>query len=166
MARIFNFIDGFARSRLPGGGPDCCIAALILAEIFSRAVLNLSLSFAWEYAAYFMGAAVFWRPPSPFARAAMCVSFVEQRPGEVAKAIDATLFAAAIAVYVAYALLAAWQAHSPAAPRRRLTRCRWSIHGVMAIGALLLAVQHRAGASKPDEPAPEDAEARRIFGVE
>ncbi|MEC7515579.1 MAG: TRAP transporter small permease subunit, partial [Pseudomonadota bacterium] len=60
MARIFNFIDGLARlSAYLAAGLIVGIAALILAEIFSRAVLNLSLSFAWEYAAYFMGAAVF-----------------------------------------------------------------------------------------------------------
>ena len=77
--------------------------------------------------------------------------------------------AAAIAVYVAYALLAfAWQAHvsgstSPTIDEVPLVYPR----GVMAIGALLLAVQMIARAlqnlmSLP----PEDAEARRIFGVE
>ena len=77
--------------------------------------------------------------------------------------------AAAIAVYVAYALLAfAWQAHvsgstSPTIDEVPLVYPR----GVMAIGALLLAVQMIARAlqnlmSLP----PEDAEARSIFGVE
>ena len=52
MARIFNLIDGLARlSAYLAAGLISGIAALILAEIFSRAVLNPSLSFAWEYAA-------------------------------------------------------------------------------------------------------------------
>ena len=35
------------------------IAALILAEIFCRTALNISLSFAWEYAAYFFAVSIF-----------------------------------------------------------------------------------------------------------
>ena len=35
------------------------IAGLILAEIFCRTVLNVSLSFAWEYAAYFFAVSIF-----------------------------------------------------------------------------------------------------------
>ena len=35
------------------------IAALILAEIFCRTALNVSLSFAWEYAAYFFAVSIF-----------------------------------------------------------------------------------------------------------
>ncbi|MED5365544.1 MAG: TRAP transporter small permease [Pseudomonadota bacterium] len=174
MARIFNFIDGLARlSAYLAAGLIVGIAALILAEIFSRAVLNLSLSFAWEYVAYFMGAAVFLAAAFTLGsgghvRVSLLSSSV---PASMAKAIDmaATLFAAAIAVYVAYALLAfSWQAHvsgstSPTIDEVPLVCPR----GVMAIGTLLLAVQMIARAlqnlmSLP----PEDAEARRIFGVE
>ena len=174
MARIFNFIDGLARlSAYLAAGLIVGIAALILAEIFSRAVLNLSLSFAWEYAAYFMGAAVFLAAAFTLRSGGhVRVSLLSNSvPARMAKAIDmaATLFAAAIAVYVAYALLAfSWQAHvsgstSPTIDEVPLVYPR----GVMAIGALLLAVQMIARAlqnlmSLP----PEDAEARRIFGVE
>ena len=35
------------------------IATLILAEIFCRTALNVSLSFAWEYAAYFFAVSIF-----------------------------------------------------------------------------------------------------------
>ena len=35
------------------------IAGLILAEIFCRTVLNISLSFAWEYAAYCFAVSIF-----------------------------------------------------------------------------------------------------------
>ena len=114
MARIFNFIDGLARlSAYLAAGLIVGIAALILAEIFSRAVLNLSLSFAWEYAAYFMGAAVFLAAAFTLRSGGhVRVSLLSNSvPARMAKAIDmaATLFAAAIAVYVAYALLAfAW----------------------------------------------------------
>ena len=73
-----------------------------MAEIFSRAVLNLSLSFAWEYAAYFMGAAVFLAAAFTLrsgghVRVSLLSSSV---PARMAKAIDmaATLFAAALAV--------------------------------------------------------------------
>ena len=92
-------------------------------------------------------------------------------PARMVKAIDlaATLLAAALTVYLAYALLAfTWQAHvsgstSPTIDEVPLVYSR----GVMAIGALLLAVQMIARAlqnlmSLP----PEDAEARSIFGVE
>ena len=35
------------------------IMALIIAEVFARSILGISLSFAWEFAAYFMGTAIF-----------------------------------------------------------------------------------------------------------
>ena len=54
LARILTGIDalsracGYLATLLVLG-----IAGLILAEIFCRTVLNISLSFAWEYAALF-----------------------------------------------------------------------------------------------------------------
>ena len=60
MSAIFRSIDALARwSAYVAAMLIMGIAVLILAEIFCRAVLNISLSFAWEYSAYFMGTAVF-----------------------------------------------------------------------------------------------------------
>ena len=60
LARVLAGIDalsrvcGYAAAVLVLG-----IAALILAEIFCRTALNVSLSFAWEYAAYFFAVSIF-----------------------------------------------------------------------------------------------------------
>ena len=60
LARVLATIDalsracGYVAAMLVLG-----IAALILAEIFCRTALNVSLSFAWEYAAYFFAVSIF-----------------------------------------------------------------------------------------------------------
>ncbi|MGB1005823.1 MAG: TRAP transporter small permease subunit [Thalassobaculaceae bacterium] len=174
MARVFDLIDWLARlSAYLAAFLIVAIAVLILTEIFCRAVLNLSLSFAWEYAAYFMGGAVFLAAAFTLRSGGhVRVSLLSNSvPAKMAKAIDmaATFFAAVIAVYVAYALLAfAWQAcasgsTSPTIDEVPLVYPR----GVMAVGALLLAVQMIARAVQCLMGLPtEDAQARRVFGVE
>ena len=54
LARILAGIDALSRaSGYVAAVLVLGIAALIIAEIFCRTALNVSLSFAWEYAAYF-----------------------------------------------------------------------------------------------------------------
>ena len=59
LVRILAGIDALSRAcGYVAAALVVGIAGLILAEIFCRTVLNLSLSFAWEYAAYFFAVSI------------------------------------------------------------------------------------------------------------
>ena len=60
LARVLGGLD--ALSRVCGYVAAVLVvgvAALILTEVFCRTVLNMSLSFAWEYSAYFLAVSIF-----------------------------------------------------------------------------------------------------------
>ena len=60
LARILTGIDALSRAcGYLAAVLVLGIAGLILAEIFCRTVLNISLSFAWEYAAYCFAVSIF-----------------------------------------------------------------------------------------------------------
>ncbi len=85
------------------------IAVLVLSEICARAIFNYSLSFAWEYRAFFMAVAIFCGAAYTLrtgghVRVSLLSSSV---PPKVAWWIDvvATLCGIAIAGFIAYAFL-------------------------------------------------------------
>ena len=60
MRTLLAFIDGTARiGAYAAAIMIFAIASLIVAEVICRALLNISLSFAWEFSAYCMAGAVF-----------------------------------------------------------------------------------------------------------
>jgi len=148
------------------------IAVLILVEIFCRSVFNLSLSFAWEYSAYFMGTAIFLAAAFTMRTGGhVRVSIVSSSvPPAVARVIEliATIFGTGIAIYVAYALSAfAWQAFvsgntSPTIDEIPLVYPR----GAIAFGAVLLAIQMIARSARAlTGEATEDEVARKTYGI-
>lgn len=59
-SRLLPFIDGLSRvAGAFGALLFVGIAVLILAEIFMRVALNVSLTFAWEYSTYFTAVGIF-----------------------------------------------------------------------------------------------------------
>ena len=148
------------------------IAGLILAEIFCRTVLNLSLSFAWEYAAYFfavsilLGAAFALRTGGH-----VRVMLLSQSvPPRVAHRLDVAATAAGtmIAGFLAWALTAfaarSWVSGSTS-PTIDETPLVYP-QAAMAFGAALLTLQLVARAVRllVGEP-PEDEEKTREFGA-
>ncbi len=174
MTAIYRAIDGLARfSAYVAAALIVGIAVLILVEIFCRAVFNLSLSFAWEYSAYFMGTAVFLAAAFTMRTGGhVRVSLLSSNvPPPVARAIDwvATFFGTAIAIYVAYALGDfAWQAFLSGSTSPTIDEIPLVIpRGAIAFGALLLAVQMIARSIQTVTGADiEDAVARKTFGIE
>lgn len=174
MTLIFDYLDrlgrlsGYLAAALIAG-----IAVLILAEIFCRSLFNLSLSFAWEYSAYFMGAAIFLSAAFTMRTGGhVRVSLLSANlPPRIAKAIEwvATFYGTAIAVYIAYALCDfAWQAllsgsTSPTIDEIPLVYPR----GAIAAGAVLLALQMLARSIQVVIGADvEDQTARKTFSIE
>jgi C4-dicarboxylate transporter DctQ subunit len=107
-----RWLDRIDRLSFLGGwlAAICVLAilALIVAEVLSRNVLNISLSFAWEYCTYFMGAA-FMLGAGYALRAGAQIRvhvLLENLPRPLARACDifATLLGLAIAVYLSWAL--------------------------------------------------------------
>ena len=148
------------------------IAGLILAEIFCRTALNVSLSFAWEYAAYFfavsilLGAAFALRTGGH-----VRVMLLSQNiPPPVAHWLDvaATLAGTMIAGVLAWALTAfaakSWVSGSTSATIDETPLVY--PQAAMAFGAALLTLQLVARAVRlfVGEP-PEDEEAKQDFGT-
>ena len=148
------------------------IAGLILAEIFCRTVLNVSLSFAWEYAAYFfavsilLGAAFALRTGG-HVRVMLLSQSVSPR---VAHWLDvaATVVGTMIAGFLAWALAAfaarSWMSGSTS-PTIDETPLVYP-QAAMAFGAALLTLQLVARAVRllVGEP-PEDEEQTQEFGA-
>ena len=148
------------------------IAALILAEIFCRTALNVSLSFAWEYAAYcfaiaiFLGAAFALRTGGH-----VRVMLLSQSvPHRMAHWLDvaATVVGTMIAGFLAWALTAfaarSWMSGSTS-PTIDETPLVYP-QAAMAFGAALLTLQLVARALRlvVGEP-PEDEVAKDEFGA-
>lgn len=128
-------------------GMIAMIAILILGEVFTRALLNDSLTFAWEYSKYFMAMAYFCGAAFALHTGGhVRVSLVSATvPPKVARAIDmiATFLAVLIVAYLAKALIEmaidSWHDNSrsetPAATPLVVPQA------AMAFGATLLALQ-------------------------
>ena len=148
------------------------IAGLILAEIFCRTVLNVSLSFAWEYAAYFFAVSIFLGAAFALRTGGhVRVMLLSQSvPPRVAHWLDvlATAVGTLIAGFLAWSLTSfaarSWISGSTS-PTIDETPLVYP-PAAMAFGAALLTLQLMARAVRlfVGEP-PEDEEAKQDFGA-
>ena len=149
------------------------IAALILTEIFCRTALNVSLSFAWEYSAYFLAVSIFLAAAFTLRTGGhVRVMLLSQSvPPRAAHWLDvfATLAGTVVAGWLAWSLAAfAWQSGVTGSTSATIDETPLVYpQAAMAFGATLLVLQLAARALRLllGEP-PEDAEARRDFGVD
>jgi TRAP-type C4-dicarboxylate transport system permease small subunit len=174
MRRILVLIDDIGRySAYLAAMLVVGIAVLILAEIFSRNVLNISLSFSFEFSAYFMATAIFLAAAFTMrtgghVRVSILSSAV---PPQVARLVDvvATIIGTVLAIILAYAMISfAWKAGITGRTSATIDETPLVIpQGIMAFGALMLALQMIARVIRMimgDEV--EDQEARKTYGVE
>ena len=173
LARILGGLDalsrvcGYVAAVLVVG-----IAALILTEVFCRTVLNISLSFAWEYSAYFLAVSIFLAAAFTLRTGGhVRVMLLSQNvPPRTAHWLDfvATLGGVVIAGWLAWSLTAfAWKSWATGSTSATIDETPLVIpQGAMAFGAVLLALQLVARAIRllAGDP-PEDEAARREFGV-
>ena len=148
------------------------IAGLILGEIFCRAALNVSLSFAWEYAAYFFAVSIFLGAAFALRTGGhVRVMLLSQSiPPRLAYWLDvaATVAGTLIAGVLAWALTAfaakSWVSGSTSATIDETPLVY--PQAAMALGAALLTLQLVARSLRllAGEP-PEDEEAKRDFGT-
>ncbi len=173
LARVLGGLD--ALSRVCGyvaAGLVVGIAALILTEIFCRTVLNVSLSFAWEYSAYFLAVSIFLAAAFTLRTGGhVRVMLLSQNvPPRVAYWLDwlATIAGMAIAGWLAWSLAGfAWKSWATGSTSATIDETPLVYpQAAMAFGAALLTLQLAARALRllAGEP-PEDEEARRDFGV-
>lgn len=148
------------------------IVALILAEIFCRTVLNISLSFAWEYSAYFLAVSIFLAAAFTLRTGGhVRVMLLSQNvPPRTAHWLDvvATAGGTLIAGWLAWSLAAfAWRSWATGSTSATIDETPLVYpQAAMAFGATLLTLQLVARAIRllAGEP-PEDDEGRRDFGV-
>ena len=173
LARVLAGIDalsracGYAAAALVAG-----IAVLILAEIFCRTALNVSLSFAWEYAAYFFAVSIFLGAAYTLRTGGhVRVLLLSQNlPPRLAHWLDvaATLAGTAVAGCLAWALAAfAWRSWATGSTSPIIDETPLVYpQAAMAFGAALLTLQLVARALRLlMAEAPEDEAAKRTFGV-
>lgn len=149
------------------------IAVLIIAEVFSRWVLGISLSFAWEFSAYFFATAVFCGAAYTMrtgghVRVALFRGFLSAR-GQLAMDVLATLVGAAITIFAASAMIQfAWRSFSRGSVSPTIDATPLVIpQGAVAFGLTLLALQMVARLIRLLTGAPpEDEETRESFNVE
>ncbi|WP_305985584.1 TRAP transporter small permease subunit [Roseibium sp. MMSF_3544] len=151
----------------------CGIAALIIAEVVARSTFGASLSFAWEYAAYFYASAVFLGAAYTMrtgghVRVALLRGLLSKR-GQHIMEIAATAVGTLFSFYLAYALIQfAYRSFSRGSTSPTIDETPLVIpQGVLALGATLLALQMVARLVRLfiDE-APEDDATREKFTVE
>lgn len=148
------------------------IAALILAEIFCRTVLNVSLSFAWEYSAYALAMAIFLAAPFTLrtgghVRVLLLSQSLSPRAARRLDAV-ATAGGTVVAGWLAWSLAAfAWRSWATGSTSATIDETPLAYpQAVMAFGAVLLTAQLLARGVRllRGEP-PDDEAARREFGV-
>ena len=173
LARILTGIDALSRAcGYLAAVLVLGIAGLILAEIFCRTVLNISLSFAWEYAAYCFAvsiflAAAFALRTGGHVRVMLLSQSVSPR---LAYWLDvaATTAGIMIAGVLAWSLAAfAWRSWVSGSTSATIDETPLVYpQAAMAFGAALLTLQLVARAVRllVGEP-PEDEEAKQDFGA-
>ena len=173
LARVLGGLDALSRaSGYVAAVLVVGIAALILTEVFCRTVLNISLSFAWEYSAYFLAVSIFLAAAFTLRTGGhVRVMLLSQNvPPRVAHWLDfvATLGGVVIAGWLAWSLAAfAWKSWATGSTSATIDETPLVIpQAAMAFGAVLLTLQLVARAIRlvAGDP-PEDEEARREFGV-
>lgn len=171
---MLRLIDGVGRiSGYAAAAMIVGIAALVLSEIFFRNVLNISLTFAWDYSAYMMAGAIFCGAAFTLRSGGhVRVSLLTHNvPPLLAYLIDlvSTLFACAISMYAAYALiLFAWSSFTSGRTSATIDATPLVYpQGVIAFGATLLAAQFVARLIRLilRQP-PEDQAAKDSYGVD
>ena len=173
LARVLAGIDALSRvcaylaAVLVAG-----IAGLILAEIFCRTVLNLSLSFAWEYSAYFFAVSIFLAAAFALRTGGhvRVMLLSHHLPPRAAHWLDvaATAAGAIIAGWLAWSLAAfAWRSWVSGSTSATVDETPLAYpQTAMAFGAALLTLQLAARALRLlVGDAPEDDEAKQDFGV-
>lgn len=173
LTRVLDALDAVSRwMAYVAAALVAAIAVIVLSEIFSRWALGISLTFAWEYAAYFMAAAIlfaaaFTLRTGGHVRVSLLTASV---PRPVARAVDfvATLLGAGMAIFLAYALvLFAWESLRTGRTSATLDATPLVYpHAALALGAVLLALQLvarivRLISGRP----PEDETTRARFSV-
>lgn len=149
------------------------IAGLIISEVIARSVFGASLSFAWEYAAYFYASAVFLGAAYTMrtgghVRVALLRGVLPER-GQHVMEIIATAIGALFSVYLAYALIQfAYRSFSRGSTSPTIEATPLAIpQSVLAIGAVLLALQMVARLVRLFVgEAPEDDATREKFTVD
>ena len=174
MRAVLKWID--LASRLAGAlsvGLVVLIVVLILSEVVCRTLFNLSLSFAWEYSAYSLGAAIFCGAAFTLRTGGhVRVAFLttSERP-LVARSVEffSTAFGVVVTFYLAFALTRfAWRAFETGStsPTIDATPLAIPMSG-LAIGAILLALQMLSRFIRLIiKVPPEDEVAMRSYSVE
>ncbi len=149
------------------------IVVLIIVEVLCRTFFNISLSFAWECSAYFLGTAIFLGAAFTLRTGGQVrVAFLTtNRNPHVARTSEflATVFGVGITCYLAYSMvLFAWQTFVSGSTSFTVVAVPliYPTSG-LAIGAVLLALQMivrmiRLFIGDP----PDDREAMRSYSVE
>ena len=149
------------------------IAGLIIAEVIARSVFGASLSFAWEYSAYFYASAVFLGAAYTMrtgghVRVALLRGVLSERWKHIME-IVATVIGMLFSFYLAFALIQfVWRSYSRGSTSPTIDATPLAIpQSVLAFGAVLLALQMVARLIRLliDEP-PEDDATREKFTTE
>lgn len=151
----------------------CGIAGLIIAEVVARSVFGASLSFAWEYAAYFYASAVFLGAAYTMrtgghVRVALFRGLLSERGKHIMELV-ATAVGTLFSIYLAYALIQfAYRSFVRGSTSPTIDATPLVIpQGVLAFGATLLALQMLARLIRLlAGEAPEDDATREKFTVE
>ena len=149
------------------------IVVLIITEIVCRTLLNLSLSFAWEYSAYFLGTAIFLGAAFTLRTGGhVRVAFLTtSRNPLVARTVEhlATVFGVCITVYLAWSMaFFAWRTFVTGSTSPTIDAVPLVYPtSALAFGAILLALQMivRLIRLVIKDP-PDDQEAMRSYSVE
>ena len=174
MRAVLNALD--AVSRFAGAFAVFLvvgIVALIVTEVLCRTLLNLSLSFAWEYSAYFLGVSIFCGAAFTLRTGGhVRVAFLTVSSNPlVARSVEfaATVFGIMVSGYVAYALTQfAWRAFETGSTSPTIDATPLVIPTTgLAFGSILLFLQMIARLIRLiiNEPT-EDQEAMRSYSVE
>ena len=173
LGRVLAGIDGLSRAcGYLAAVLVLGIAGLILAEIFCRTALNVSLSFAWEYAAYFFAvsiflAAAFALRTGGYVRVMLLSQSAPPRAAywlDVAATVAGTMVAGFLAWSLTTFAAKSWMGGSTSATIDETPLVY--PQAAMAFGAALLTLQLVARALRLllGEP-PEDEEAKQDFGA-
>lgn len=149
------------------------IAALIISEVAARSLFGASLSFAWEYAAYFYASAAFLGASYTMrtgghVRVALLRGLLPER-GQQLMEIVATAIGTAFSLFLAFAMIQfAWRSFVRGSTSPTIDATPLAIpQGVLAFGVTLLALQMVARLIRlMAGHDAEDAAAREKFTVE
>lgn len=169
IGRVLDTIDGL--SMWGAWASAACIASilgLIVAEVLSRNLFNISIYFAWEFSAYLMGAA-FLMGAAYALRAGAQIRvnvLLENVPKPVARFFDlfSTVCGIAIAAYLTWALgemtYLSWIRESRSPEKSEILR--WITQFPLALGSLLFTLQAIARLGRLLRGEPGDDASLRI----